>query len=80
MYRGGQLRDISGVSEMGVTIILQFCRSGPFTHPLSSGPSVDHGLNYILLCNSFVLNGIESIFGTEVLWDDRHQPTTSLLW
>ena len=41
--RGGQLRDISEVSEVGVTIIQQFRHSGPFTHPLSSGPSVDHG-------------------------------------
>ena len=29
--------------------------------------------------NSFVLCHIESIFGKEVLWDDRHQPDTSLL-
>ena len=44
MYRGGQLRDISEVSEVGVTIIQQFRHLGPFTHPLSSSPSVDHGL------------------------------------
>ena len=42
MYRGGQLRDISEVSEVGVTIIQQFRHLGPFTHPLSSSPSVDH--------------------------------------
>ena len=30
--------------------------------------------------NSFVLSWIESIFGIEVLWEDRHQPHTSLLW
>ena len=29
--------------------------------------------------NSFVLCRIESIFGMEILWDDRHQPHTSLL-
>ena len=29
--------------------------------------------------NSFVLCRIESIFGKEVLWDDTHQPLTSLL-
>ena len=43
MYRGGQLRDISEVSEVGVTIIQQFRHLGPFTQPLSSSPSVDHG-------------------------------------
>ena len=43
MYRGGQLRDISEVSEVGVTIIQQLRHLGPFTHPLSSSPSVDHG-------------------------------------
>ena len=44
MYRGGQLRDILEVSEMGVTTIQQFRHLGPFTHPLSSSPSVDHDL------------------------------------
>ena len=44
MYRGGQLRDISEVSEVGVIIIQQFRHLGPFAHPLSSSPSVDHGL------------------------------------
>ena len=29
-------------------------------------------VKYILLCNSFVLSGIESIFGMKVVWDDRH--------
>ena len=43
VYRGGQLRDISEVSEVGVTTIQQFRHLGPFTHPLSSSPSVDHG-------------------------------------
>ena len=42
MYRDGQLRDISEVSEVGVTITQQFRHLGPFTHPLSSSPSVDH--------------------------------------
>ena len=32
-----------------------------------------------LLCNSFVLSRIKSIFGMEVLWGDSHQPHTSLL-
>ena len=41
MYRGGQLRDISEVSEVCVTIIQQFHHLGPFTHPPSSSPSVD---------------------------------------
>ena len=45
MYRGGQLRDISGVSEVGVTTIQQLRHLGPFTHTLSSSPSVDHGLD-----------------------------------
>ena len=45
MYRGGHLRDISEDSEVGVTIIQQFRHLGPFTHPLSSSPSVDHGLS-----------------------------------
>ena len=44
VYRGGQLRDISEVSQVGVTTIQQFRHLGPFTHPLSSSPSVDHGL------------------------------------
>ena len=42
MYRGGQLRDISEVNEVGVKAIQQFRHLGPFTHPLSSSPSVDH--------------------------------------
>ena len=33
---------------------------------------------YILLF--FVLSRIESLFGMEIPWDDRHQPHTSLLW
>ena len=33
-----------------------------------------------LLCNSLALRCIKSILGMEVLWDDRHQPHTSLLW
>ena len=37
-------------------------------------------VKYILLCNSFVLSRIKSIFGMEVLWDDRHQPHASFLW
>ena len=44
MYRDGQLRDISEVSEVGVTIIQQSRYLGPFTRPLSSSPSVDHVL------------------------------------
>ena len=47
MYRDGQQRDISEVSEVGVTIIQQFRHLDPFTHPLSSSPSVDHGLSTI---------------------------------
>ena len=43
MYRGGQLRDISEVSEAGVKTIQQFRHLGPITHPLNSSPSVDHG-------------------------------------
>ena len=54
MYRGGQLRDISEVSDVGVTIIQQFRHLRPFTHSLSSGPSVDHG---------FTLNFLENAFG-----------------
>ena len=42
-------------------------------------PSVDRGLSF-LLCNSLALSGIESIFRMDFPWDDRHQPTTSLLW
>ena len=40
VYRGGQLRDILEVSEVGVTTIQQFRHLGPFTH--HSVPSVDH--------------------------------------
>ena len=50
MYRGGQLRDILQVSEVGVTTIEQFRHLGPFTHPLSSSPSVDHGVNGHCAC------------------------------
>ena len=49
VYCGGQLRDISEDSEVGVTIIQQFRHLGPFTHPLSSSPSVDHGPTFSLL-------------------------------
>ena len=42
MYRGGQLRDISEVSEVGAKTIQQFRHLGPFTHPLTSSPSVGH--------------------------------------
>ena len=52
MYREGQLRDISEVSEVGVTIIQQFRHLGPFTHPLSSCPSVDHGLTLLSSYNT----------------------------
>ena len=41
--------DISEVSEVGVTIIQQFHHLGPFTHPLSSTPSVDHGYNNVIV-------------------------------
>ena len=41
MYRGGQLEDVSEVSEVGVKTIQQFRHLGPFTHSLSSSPSVD---------------------------------------
>ena len=42
MYRGGQLRDISEVIEVGAKTIQQFRHLGPFTHHLTSSPSVDH--------------------------------------
>ena len=42
MYCGGQLREISKVSEVGVKTIQQFRHLGPFSHPLNSSPSVDH--------------------------------------
>ena len=37
-------------------------------------------LSYILLCSSLALSGIQSIFGMKAPLQDRHQPTTSLLW
>ena len=47
MYRGGQLRGTSEVSEVGVeTIANNFRHLGPFTHPLSFSPSVDHDSRY----------------------------------
>ena len=49
MYRGGQLRDISEVSEVGVKTIQQFRHLGSFTHPPSSSPSVDHGWRETIL-------------------------------
>ena len=36
MCRGGKLRDISEVSEVGVNTIQQFRHLGPFTHSPSS--------------------------------------------
>ena len=42
MYHGGQLRDTSKVSEVGVKTIQQFRHLGSFTHPLSSSPSVEN--------------------------------------
>ena len=63
MYRGGQLRDISEVSEVGVTIIQQFRHLGPFTHPLSSGPSVDHVTIYTNHLNWSIFNGGENFRG-----------------
>ena len=56
MYRGGQLRDILEDSEVGVTTIEQFRHLGPFTHPLSSNPSVDHGLLSCFLTLHFFLS------------------------
>ena len=29
---------------------------------------------------TYIVSWIEFIFGMEVLWDNRHQPHTSLLW
>ena len=58
MYRGGQLRDISEVSEVGVTTIEQFCHLGPFTHPLSSSPSVDHAKTEEVKCQTGNLKGV----------------------
>ena len=49
VYCGGQLRDISEVSEVGVTTVQQFRHLGPFRHPLSSSPSADYGLIYLYL-------------------------------
>ena len=40
---------------------------------------VPHYYGNYYVNNSFVLSWIESIFGMEVLWEDRHQPHTSLL-
>ena len=34
----------------------------------------------VICHNSFVSSHIESTFGTEVLWDNRHQPHTLLPW
>ena len=37
-------------------------------------------LSYILLCNSLALSGIQSVFGMDAPWHNRHQPTNLLLW
>ena len=42
--------------------------------------SLSLSLSYILLCNSLALNGIKSIFGMEVPWDNTRQPHTLLPW
>ena len=39
-----------------------------------------HGIPLVYLCNSFVLSGIDFIFGMVLVYDNRHQPRTSLLW
>ena len=38
------------------------------------------GVSMAYLCNSFVLSGIDFIFGMVLVQDNRHQPHTSLLW
>ena len=64
MYRGGQLRDISKVSEVGVIIIQQFRHLGPFAHPLSSSPSVDHEhINVMIISIDF----LQEIFAIDIL-------------
>ena len=60
VYRGGQLRDISEVSEVGVTTIQQLRHLGPFT--LSSSPSVDHAATAIM-----VLHHTLSLFATTIM-------------
>ena len=77
MYRGGQLRDISEVSDVGVTIIQQFRHLRPFTHPLSSSPSVDHDLSY-LECDENRQLRLQSVNFERVL--DRLRSLTHLSW
>ena len=78
MCRGGQLRDTSEVSEMGVRTIQQFCHLDPFTHPL--GPSVDHGETFScpwLLIHQLFDKRTVTVLGENFLkWkystDDKH--------
>ena len=63
MYRSGQLRDISEVSEVRVKTIQQSRHLGPFTHPLSSSPSADDATTS---CSMIVV--LVSEFKNETLW------------
>ena len=69
MYRDDQLRDISEVSEVGITVIQQFRHLGPFTHPLSSSPSVDHDRS---MSEKFCLDHFSFLI-TEIMIDNDDQ-------
>ena len=64
------------VHAMSELLTLKTLELTTFVSPMSQWVWV----KYILLCNSFVLSRIEAIFGIKVLWDNRYQPHTSLLW
>ena len=44
-----------------------------------SNESMSLSLNYILLCNSFALSGIEPVLGMKGPWSGRHQPSSYLV-
>ena len=60
MNLSDQLRDISGVSEVGVKPIQHFHHLGQFTHSLSPSPSVDHGLIW-RICSGLNFENLKSV-------------------
>ena len=52
----------------------------PNVEGLGNSLAYAYGVSMAYLCNSFVLSGINFIFGMVLVKDNRHQPHTSLLW
>ena len=52
----------------------------PNVEGLGNSMAYAYGLSMAYLCNSFVLTGIDFIFGMVLVLDNRLQPHTSVLW